>query len=193
MPGVKPPEDVRLPGPHYVLENALVEDIGSEESERRKTASIADRWFRNKPLAERKRSDFGNNKKIPYDFSRPQLPFFLAQARGVDTTAQQDQNSEDKYKAMALSPTESGSFLSPVTGYGPMPHTPLPPHQGFSSLSIDPNMDPHLMPGATSQHHQLPTDYHQGTFLSPYSNQYTDSGHTPQFPFPTRSYSYSNS
>ena len=191
MPGVKPPENVRLPGPHYVLENALVEEVGDEESDRRRTASVADRWFRNRPLAERKRSEADTDKKLSYDFGRPEIPFFLAQARGCNTITQPEAPSQERYRAMTSPPMESGSFLPQVTNYGLMPHTPLPPQQGFAAMAIDPNMDPHLIPDIHPQH-QLPVDVQQGTFLSPYPNQYPDSGPAPQFPFPSRSYSYGN-
>lgn len=191
MPGVKPPDNIRLPGPHYVLENVLVEEVGNEDAERRRTASVADRWFRDRPLAERKSSDADNTKRLSYDVSRPEIPFFLAQARGCSTIPQPETTAEESYKVIASPPIEPGSFLPQGTNHGMMPHTPLPPQQGFAAMAIDPNMDPHLVRGIHSQH-QLPGDLQQGTFLTPYTNQYPDTGPPPRFPFSGRSYSYGN-
>ncbi|KAI3397672.1 hypothetical protein diail_10441 [Diaporthe ilicicola] len=110
-PAVKPPENIRLPGPHYVLENALVQretDQEDRERERQRNKSAADEWFRFKrkisigprekqherspasmtsPLtraAHEAAINTTNPVLMPVNGAAPEIPIWLAEARGCD-------------------------------------------------------------------------------------------------------------
>lgn len=91
MPAVKPPEAVRLPGPHYVLENALVQresDHDDRERERQRNLSAADIWFRSKKKSQDETPitpPIVAPEGIPVPIvGVPEIPIWLAEARGCD-------------------------------------------------------------------------------------------------------------
>lgn len=91
MPAVKPPETVRLPGPHYVLENALVQreiDHEDRERERQRNMSAADIWFRSKKKSQDETPitppiTTTETNPVPI-VGVPEIPIWLAEARGCD-------------------------------------------------------------------------------------------------------------
>ncbi|KUI64900.1 putative transcriptional regulatory protein PB1A11.04c [Cytospora mali] len=91
MPAVRAPETVRLPGPHYVLENALVQresDHDDRERERRRNKSAADIWFRSKKKSHDETPItppvvVPEAPPVPI-MGVPEIPLWLAEARGCD-------------------------------------------------------------------------------------------------------------
>lgn len=97
-PAVKPPAEFRLPGPHYVLENALVPRMpgpDDRDREKRRNMSAADLWFRSKKRSREEESPVmmmtppmirppDEAAVIPPVNGAPEIPIWLAEARGCD-------------------------------------------------------------------------------------------------------------
>ncbi|KAK3940478.1 hypothetical protein QBC46DRAFT_434535 [Diplogelasinospora grovesii] len=87
MPFVQTPENVRLPGPHYVLENILLDQEKDDEVRRQRSASIAEEYFnrrkagQGRPLYYDATSSFPADKQLEYVLGPPEIPFVLSQAR----------------------------------------------------------------------------------------------------------------
>lgn len=132
MPAAKPPKATRLPGPHYILEQA----IAPPDQDQRRNGSGADVLFRQKvqtqddvPITS---GDMSNEEK-------PDIPAWLSQARGQ--------------QALPLTPSIAQPCNAPQV-YAPPPPPPpsLPPAQPiFSSHSGN------TWSGAQSIYHPMPT------------------------------------
>lgn len=127
-PAVKPPAELRLPGPHYVLENALVQRVPDQDDrdrERQRNMSAADLWFRSKkrsreespvmitpPMA--RASDEAAAIPLPVN-GAPEIPIWLAEARGCDPlpdTPPQDSGAADAQSWVGSSQSGVGLGLS---------------------------------------------------------------------------------
>ncbi|ROV98891.1 hypothetical protein VSDG_03826 [Cytospora chrysosperma] len=109
MHAVKPTDNTRLPGPHSVLERALVQresDHGDRERERQRNMSAADIWFRSK---KRSHDDIPITPPIVQPepppvpiMGAPEIPIWLAEARGCDPLPDmpwQDSMQDDSWMA----------------------------------------------------------------------------------------------
>lgn len=141
LPAVEFPEKVKLPGPHYVLENILVQQSKEEDDEsRRRDLSVADKWFRPRPMAESStRGPPGHEQggsagqDIP-----PEIPVHLAAARGCRTLP-----PAPTYNDAYVHPNLQQSFAPQNGSFGFAPPSLWPMHQGYNSMaseSIDPMM-----------------------------------------------------
>ena len=128
-PAVKPPENFRLPGPHYVLENALVQretDQDARDREKQRNISAADLWFRSKKRSREEspaimtppmiRAPEGGEVIITLPVNgAPEIPIWLAEARGCDPlpdTPPQDGSSTADAQAWMASQSGVGLGLS---------------------------------------------------------------------------------
>lgn len=86
-PFVHPPDNVRLPGPHYALENLHISQTVDDEANRQRSASLADQYLRKRSGGSSRSSQLSasppvpSNKQLNYAFGPPDMPFILAQAR----------------------------------------------------------------------------------------------------------------
>lgn len=113
-PAVEPPAEFRLPGPHYVLENARIQrkmDPDDRDREKQRNMSAADLWFRSKkrsreespvmmtPPMSRAQDEAAAAAAIPLPVNgAPEIPIWLAEARGCDPlpdTPPQDYGTAD--------------------------------------------------------------------------------------------------
>lgn len=95
-PAVKPHAEFRLPGPHYVLENALVQrppGPDDRDREKQRNVSAADLWFRSKKRSREESPVLmtppmtrppDEAAVIPPVNGAPEIPIWLAEARGCD-------------------------------------------------------------------------------------------------------------
>jgi hypothetical protein len=87
MPFVPTPDNVRLPGPHYVLENLHTMQSLDDEANRQKSASLADQYLRKRSAGSSRGSQLSgpspvpSNAQINYGVAPPDVPFYLAQIR----------------------------------------------------------------------------------------------------------------
>lgn len=112
-PAVEPPAEFRLPGPHYVLENARIQrkmDPEDRDREKQRNMSAADLWFRSKKRSREespvmmtppmsRAQDEAAAAAIPLPVNgAPEIPIWLAEARGCDPlpdTPPQDYGTAD--------------------------------------------------------------------------------------------------
>jgi len=87
MPSVQPLEQIRLPGPHYVLENAHVNQKLDDEANRQRSASLADKYLKKKKASSS--SDAASpttaTASTPpgYTVGPPDMPALLTNARAA--------------------------------------------------------------------------------------------------------------
>jgi hypothetical protein len=92
MPFIHPPENVRLPGPHYLLENLHAAQKVDDEANRQHSASLADKYIRKRSAASSRSSQMSSsppvlsNRQLDYAMGPPGIPHFLSQARAGTAT-----------------------------------------------------------------------------------------------------------
>lgn len=126
-PAVKPPADFRLPGPHYVLENAIVPRMrgpDDRDREKQRNMSAADIWFRSKKRSRQESPVLmtppmirppDEAAVIPPVNGAPEIPIWLAEARGCDPlpdTPPQDGGTDDSQAWVGSSQSGVGLGLS---------------------------------------------------------------------------------
>lgn len=133
-PAVKPPAEFRLPGPHYVLENALVPRMpgpDDRDREKRRNMSAADLWFRSKKRSREESPVLmmtppmtrppDEAAVIPPVNGAPEIPVWLAEARGCDplpdTPPQDDAAAGDAQEAWGMGSSQSGVGLGLSNAY----------------------------------------------------------------------------
>jgi hypothetical protein len=116
MPFVQPPENVRLPGPHYVLENVHAMQTVDDEANRQRSASLADQYFRKRSAGSSRGSQLSasppvlSNKQITYGSGPPDVPFFLAQIRASNavpmtaTVSETSANAQPQQQQQPMDP-----------------------------------------------------------------------------------------
>jgi hypothetical protein len=107
MPAVKPPDNVRLPGPHYILENAFTQADHDGVDDAERNASMAERWFRGGHASTGPPQP---DKLNIHELDLPELPFHLAQARGFSVEPQPSSTQEQSMHGFAESPIEQTHF-----------------------------------------------------------------------------------
>lgn len=133
---MKPPAEFRLPGPHYVLENAIVQrppGPDDRDREKQRNMSAADLWFRSKKRSREEETPAAlmtppMNRGPPDEAAAtialpvngaPEIPIWLAEARGCDPlpdTPPQD-SAPDAQAWGAGSSTQSGVGLGLGNAY----------------------------------------------------------------------------
>jgi hypothetical protein len=87
MPFVPTPDNVRLSGPHYLLENLHAMQSVDDEANRQRSASLADQYLRKRSATSSRGSQLSasppvtSNRQMAYNTGPPDVPFHLAQIR----------------------------------------------------------------------------------------------------------------
>lgn len=190
MPFVQPPENVRLPGPHYVLENLHAMQTVDDEANRQRSASLADQYLRKRSAGSSRGSQLSasppvlSNKQITYGIGPPDVPFYLAQIRASNAVPMTNTVNET---SAIVEPQEQQQPLDPfVANYdfdmtGVLAHIPTFPlvspetHMSMPATPFDLSgsmQAQHLAHDVISPHEQFMLASHQQ--LGMYAANYED-------------------
>lgn len=151
MPFVQPPENIRLPGPHYVLENMHAMQIADDEANRQRSASLADQFLRKKSAGSSRGSQLSasppvlSSRQITYGMGQPpDVPFYLAQIRAsnavpMTTTVSEPSASAEPQEQRQPQDPFIANFEFDMTGvYSHIPTFPLVSPETHMSIRATP-------------------------------------------------------
>lgn len=199
--GSKPSVGVtRLPGPHYILENANRGVVEEERRTKASAAAAADRWFKGPKQEDEPAAFSPPEENYDSEYGPPGIPMLLAVARnaGSDQPKEDVQNIYDlELEAMALMqermwlnggmmPSDNGQMMFantsglPVsmqlgaTDPGMMFHPPPPLQQ---------QQPPHPSSANSAPHHDgtpyIPAPPTNGMYMGEYTPHYAESNGAP--------------
>ncbi|CAN8096455.1 unnamed protein product [Discula destructiva] len=166
MPARKPPQNVRLPGPHYMLEQAIAPpDEGTKAMNRNKPG--ADVFYRlknqnqnqNQPSQrEPVRSGGMPTQDEGSSVEKPDIPVWLATARGreADPTVPSEPAVPQQFSAVPFTPFQHQPATPAIplhsSSVPPYPHQPATPTVPLQSPSAPPPYPSPSMPPCPHQH-----------------------------------------
>ncbi|OIW33995.1 hypothetical protein CONLIGDRAFT_204728 [Coniochaeta ligniaria NRRL 30616] len=206
MPFVQPPENVRLPGPHYVLENLHAMQTVDDEANRQRSASLADQYLRKRSAGSSRGSQLSasppvlSHKQIPYGIGPPDVPFYLAQIRARNTVpmttaaSNTSANAEPQHQHQPLDPLVANyefdmtGVLAHIPNYplvSPETHMSMPAAPFDMSGSLQAQHMPHDVMSAHQQY-ILASQPQLGMYVSNYEDlapQETSGGQVFNVPY----------
>ena len=181
MPFVSPPENIRLPGPHYILENVHTAQEKDDERRSQKSASLADEYFKKAGAA--KEYELAN-KDLKYIIGPPEMPFGLSQVRAASEMYIPVTSAEELYGQAGFGQIDLDALEMPPFG---LPETDSIPQQPFvSQPSFYQTSDPNILQDPSVQLLFPSQPQSAEMFIDTYSETAPDSGPNPRFNIPYR-------
>lgn len=189
----------RLPGPHYILENANRGVVEEERRTKASAAAAADRWFKGPKQEDEPAAFSPPEENYDSEYGPPGIPMLLAVARnaGSDQPKEDVQNIYDlELEAMALMqermwlnggmiPGDNGQMMSYANTTG-MPMMQLGATDPGMMFHPPPPLPPPTHPpsanGAPIHHGAapfIPPPPPPGMYLGDYGTQYAESNGAP--------------
>lgn len=189
--GIARPEEIgslRLPGPLFVLEGALVGRDTKDEPEPGATSSLADKLLQDKSTKPTQNTDsaFYTNPPVDYDFGPPGIPAALGRAL-QDFKPMQDLDLvrivQDQFYPLSGMSMETDPMMGTMPqGFATISESTMPPEPTPQSMPVMdhiPSQQQQLLPmaGSGDMHqfvlHPQHTDMAFGQYPVPYTDQAT--------------------